>query len=233
MHLHNQSTPNKTPTIFEFYCCYRKYKLAYVLLLLLAIGRGYLTDGRGRSLFRAGKTGHRQPGKRCCVSAFAVLRSAACLTDSCVSLSEFFAYRRRLNPAFKSEMLVGIWIAPNLVTDIPHTLSIGDAAEDTYWIQIEESISLPPFWTVCWLKRSDAERVTRLGLLDALLDISRVTKEIGDRGPFIPVFDHSTAPLEVNKEMQDLRNCYRQHLLPPLYQHADTGELIVPNLCNA
>jgi hypothetical protein len=140
------------------------------------------------------------------MSMFVVVRHPDDLVRAGRELSDFFSLRKRQAPRWVPEPLLGIWLDPRMTArEVPATLSVRQQSLDGRPARIRESFGLSGVWTLCWL---DDEGVSRLALVEALLEASLDGSGGASSGRFIPVFRRDVAEPVVQVEVRGLRDRY-------------------------
>jgi hypothetical protein len=164
------------------------------------------------------------------MNAFAVVRGAADLVPACNDLSEFLSLRLQQYPTSAPEPLLGLWIDPRLVEDIPPVMTLPNGLSSDQ-IRIRESTGPSAIWTLCWfdsMGEANNSRISRHALLGALLAASKCGRGPAPSGAFIPVFRTDAETSGVRAEMHRLRSRHPHHVMGPLFQDPLNGRLSPP-----
>lgn len=163
------------------------------------------------------------------MAQFALIRSFADLARACDDLSGFFAARRQQNPPLLPEVLLGMWLEPQLAALPPSVLNVPDNSGARRPVRILESVGLSEIWALCWLDIPSNRELCRLALLEALLDASDSSQnEEAQQWHFIPVFPDDIPESDVQAEYHRLSRRHSEVLLAPIYQERHSGRIIVP-----
>jgi len=101
-----------------------------------------------------------------------LVRSRQDLARTRSDLSDFFALRWQLSAGQPHETLLGIWVAPMILSNPPSVLTGHNGSGSALTVPITETVALSGLWTICWiddspLKHGDSP-ATRLDLLSLL-----------------------------------------------------------------
>jgi hypothetical protein len=162
------------------------------------------------------------------MSLFALVRHVDDLDHACRQISDLLAYRKQRAPERASdrcspEPLGGVWVEPRLVHTLPARLLVHPSNAPP--ARLREAVGVPGLWHVC---RLDGEGVSRLALLDALVEASHTAGAPALAGCFAPVFSSDTPDAEVQGEVHTLIAHYPHRVGAPLRQHPYTGHLTAP-----
>lgn len=162
------------------------------------------------------------------MTAFAVIRDSADLLPACNDLSEFLSHRLQQYPAAGPEPLIGLWLAPCLLEDLPAMMAMPGHGSPAQQIRVTESAGLSGGWTLYWLDPLTdigTTRSSRQALLEALAAES-AQEQGAPTSPvaFMPVFSADMETAAVVAEMTRLRDQYA-HVLSPVFQDPYSGRL--------
>lgn len=155
-----------------------------------------------------------------------LIRSAADLEECRARVAEALAYRcRRDRRSPDGALLSGIWVHPEMVVDVPDSLTLRLGPDRSVRMYVEESFGLSRVWTVCVLQPREAEHplpahLSRAAVVRALSDSRH-----GREGRWVPVFPADTPPDDLRAELADLLECFPGRIEPPILQDVDTGQL--------
>lgn len=156
---------------------------------------------------------------------FAVVGRRQDLVRASAEISAFFSFRRQRAAGWAPDPMSGIWLDPTMVREPPASLRVRHPSLNGNPTRIKECVGVSGIWVLCWL---DDEGVSRLALLEALLETSSPAGGGASSGGFIPVFGRGVSTTAVQAEVRSLRDRYRQHVLAPWYQDPVTAELTPP-----
>lgn len=158
------------------------------------------------------------------MKTFALVRDADNLARACTELSALLAWRLRRHRALPSALILGIWIEPRMVAEVPARLTARDRPKAGQPGRIQSSVGLSGIWTLCWLDNDQTDRQSLLrGLAEA-------TPDGIPSGGFVPVFAADAEESQVQSELGALRDCYPK-VLSPLYQDRMTGQISSDRPC--
>lgn len=160
------------------------------------------------------------------MNLFALVRHTDDLDRARDEMSRFFSFRKERDSGCAFGPLLGIWIEPRMVQDIPAALLMRPSAGESQPVQVCESVGVSGVWALC---RLETERVGRPLLLEALLRASSATdREVAGRkvsaGRFIPVLQRSAEEGgSVQNETHVLSRRHAEEVGAPWYQDPLTG----------
>lgn len=156
------------------------------------------------------------------MNAFAVLHDGTQLERAQVELAALLSFRRRQGCAPGVETLLGIWIEPRLLADLPAQLELRDSHGNIEALPILETAGVARIWALCWLEaREHSAELTRGALLKALVE----ERPPNAPGRFIPVFFDNVDPAAVQRECARLQTYCGRRVGPPLYHDFEKGRL--------
>lgn len=165
------------------------------------------------------------------MSMLALVRSLEDIPHRSIGLNNFLLFKNQHGHAKPSERLLGIWLDPDMVADTPDSLGVRNQGADQD-IYIRETSGLQGIWTICWLGAADekeGDEISRLLLLDSLIERAEARQQGPPSGRFIPVFHSNAAEFELKVEMGQLVEQNSHYVMPAWFQDAVTGRLIRPD----
>lgn len=159
------------------------------------------------------------------MSMLLLVRHSDDLGRACEELSDLFAIRRRMAPGWTPGPLLGMWLEPCLAGKALTTLPVRRELLDGGPVRVRECSGLPGIWTLCSL---DGEGISRLALLEALLQVSDASGGCDPPGRFIPVFRSDLAKSVAAAQIRGLRDEHPRRVLAPWHQDPSTGRLSPP-----
>lgn len=160
------------------------------------------------------------------MNVFAALRAETDLERALPEIAALLSFRRRQGYTAGVEALLGIWIEPQLLGDLPVELELRGAHGNVEAIRIRETVGVVGIWALCWLEPPEhSAEPSRGALLEALVEERRRSALRAASGRFIPVFFGDVDPAAAKGEYASLQAYCGQRMGPPLFQDLENGRL--------
>lgn len=152
------------------------------------------------------------------------VRSPADLERACCDVSEFFTFQNRRAPPLIHELL-GVWIEPNSLLQVP--LELVSRTEPTLdqGIPIRQTFGIAGIWELACL-HPPADLVRARNLRAVLIESLCRLGEHPMSGLFVPVFTGPPVSAVTCNELARLRHRYPDVLADPLLQAREGGALM-------
>lgn len=156
------------------------------------------------------------------MTMFALVRSSADLEPAFNDIRGYFSFRRRRDPAWRPEPLLGVWMEPNAVRMVPARLEWWDDSSRLHAASVVHSFGTSPLWAVCSL---DDNAIDRCSLLQALVNLRLHCQYLTSPGRFVPVFKPDMPAAASQKQMAELIRHFPDRVDGALLEDYVTGQL--------
>lgn len=158
-------------------------------------------------------------------AAFLLARSIADLERICKEIEGLFSLMVRRGAVSAAPSLLGVCIDAQAAANVPYELEIAGFSDSPQRVRIAEAMGVNGIWMLCF-PDAPGGTIARADLLDALLNNFGREQEGFPPLRFIPVFPCDGSPVEVDAEMQILKQRHSDLLHQPAYVDSDTGTVL-------